>query len=800
MKKLRPLLFLCCFNWAIAESEPNGTQGQAELVEWTLPEWSFEGEISGSSDVDWVNCRSFGSGEVKFSLRYTHSSAMFLPKAHLKGELFDASGQLLGELSIPFRFSNGINVLNLTYQLPESGDYFVKVSSLGGANPSYQLSAVSQIGNDDREENDTLAGAADLGEVDEFFLGDLALEGPGEWDYYRLRVPVSGSYKVQLVFEQAKGDLDLFLYQEGTRVSASMSESDNETLVYSLVAGLDYVVGVGSRKSGVFPGTFEERSAFNDDYVLWMGAAPDGETEEEVEIWITDIIGNNGEWTGNGLSLHPTMTMQGGPLGNQGGLNPVKDEITFEEDGIPGDFLDFAVGTCGVIPLVWNLEYESEAGDLEASFYHPVALLESESKVVPTSGLTVKSYRTLLGTANLEVEVAPTNGLFGPSHSSHPSYSFGVALGEDRFEEAGNNERGDATGIGGSPMGRLDSLTLTKGDRDWYRWVAPKTGVVRFLADVMGHSEERRLRVYRDELLLTQMESQTGLVVVELPARFGVEEGDVIDLEISHEGDWVGGVYALWWGYEDGEEPSDSPEEAVQLGWQLPVVREDLSLHPRDVDHFKMGIFTGPSEKDYFLVCESDPGTEVLVEDISYNGMAPTVGHYYWTEGSHQVVLGVSLMSWFGADLEFWVTSRASVPIDQLKVAVFEATDYHQWLLDHRMAPGFSRFESDDPNGDGLPLGVEFALGLTPNHGGGDRIHLQPSEDGGLEWLLEAGPGGTIAPLFIERSRDLESWETIDGDEASAGVNPIPVGSTIVRIPALPGERREFLRLRLGDE
>lgn len=101
-----------------------------------------------------------------------------------------------------------------------------------------------------------------------------------------------------------------------------------------------------------------------------------------------------------------------------------------------------------------------------------------------------------------------------------------------------------------------------------------------------------------------------------------------------------------------------------------------------------------------------------------------------------------------------------------------------------------------DDNGDGLPNALAWAYGLG---GDDDGSHLRPIPrgDGGFEIPLPAG--GTIAPVRIRRSSDLDDWSDLPAGRISGGENPLPIGKSGKIYIAPSGDPREFLILEVDS-
>jgi hypothetical protein len=101
--------------------------------------------------------------------------------------------------------------------------------------------------------------------------------------------------------------------------------------------------------------------------------------------------------------------------------------------------------------------------------------------------------------------------------------------------------------------------------------------------------------------------------------------------------------------------------------------------------------------------------------------------------------------------------------------AELERRSFDDWLSG-RVAEG-SRPE-DDPDGDGLSLGVEYAFGLSPTaRDAMPTPGLEVEEGGSVTLSFDRWPAHTSATVAVEVSEDLDSWRTVV--ESAAGASPV---------------------------
>lgn len=117
-------------------------------------------------------------------------------------------------------------------------------------------------------------------------------------------------------------------------------------------------------------------------------------------------------------------------------------------------------------------------------------------------------------------------------------------------------------------------------------------------------------------------------------------------------------------------------------------------------------------------------------------------------------------------------------------------SDYLAWTLAEG-APGASG--QADANGDGVPNAIAWALGLGLMDSARDHV-LRPA-NGGYE--LQLPVGGTVAPIHVEGSDLSSAFVPLAPGRLSAGVNPLPPGSTgLITLGRVAGE---FVRLSVGE-
>jgi len=148
--------------------------------------------------------------------------------------VYDASGNLVTS-SNSTTDNESINTI-----LSGSGTYYLLVNGFpGNTLNTYDLRWDDVLVDDAYEENDTLATAYDLSNQEQTWLSNIAGLGRQiDQDWYRIDVtPGYENLVVDLQFDHALGDLDLFVYDaSGNLVTSSNSTTDNE-LINTILSG-----------------------------------------------------------------------------------------------------------------------------------------------------------------------------------------------------------------------------------------------------------------------------------------------------------------------------------------------------------------------------------------------------------------------------------------------------------------------------------------------------------------------------------------------------------------------------------
>ncbi len=103
-----------------------------------------------------------------------------------------------------------------------------------------------------------------------------------------------------------------------------------------------------------------------------------------------------------------------------------------------------------------------------------------------------------------------------------------------------------------------------------------------------------------------------------------------------------------------------------------------------------------------------------------------------------------------------------------------------------------------DPDDDGLPNGVEFALGTAAKERG-DRAFLSVAEDSGLLSIVFPRRANADVRVVVEVSSDLSEWQALGSERIdSQGSVPVDQGGELHTMKVIPGPSGEYFRLRVS--
>jgi len=231
---------------------------------------------------------------------------------------------------------------------------------------------------------------------------------------------------------------------------------------------------------------------------------------------------------------------------------------------------------------------------------------------------------------------------------------------------------------------------------------------------------------------------------------------------------------------QDSQEPNDTPQGARALGTMqnaVMVERKNLTFHDaNDKDWFSVTLASKMTievwvypdlsgDQNLFIELEGKDGTQLTsnagVEPLhmSYAGLDP---------GEYRIeVVPVSSFVRHG-------TYR-------MTVLAYERESFAGWLIDHDLDPMLK--QGDDPGGDGVPLGVEWALkypfpdaAISPSWAPPILLDGQVGSDYKARQYLPFD--GTRGGLLLEYSTDMKTWTAVPSSFIAGGGNPFPAGSS----------------------
>ena len=116
----------------------------------------------------------------------------------------------------------------------------------------------------------------------------------------------------------------------------------------------------------------------------------------------------------------------------------------------------------------------------------------------------------------------------------------------------------------------------------------------------------------------------------------------------------------------------------------------------------------------------------------------------------------------------------------RLRFLAYDPDTYRGWLIANSDSP--EQLSNADPNGDGVPLGLEYVLRRPPNPNPTNYPHpIFAARDGPSVALFISFPfDGTRRPVLIEMSFDFETWTPVPVARIVSGAtaNPVPAGQS----------------------
>ena len=137
--------------------------------------------------------------------------------------------------------------------------------------------------------------------------------------------------------------------------------------------------------------------------------------------------------------------------------------------------------------------------------------------------------------------------------------------------------------------------------------------------------------------------------------------------------------------------------------------------------------------------------------------------------------------------------------IGDYEVFVRPFGEYEQWLNDEFLPV---HDLSDDPNGDGLPMGLVWALGLSSSGDYRDELALTSLPDGRLRFQIPTAVVTRRRDVLIQQSNDLVNWTLVPDDAVSPGMSRVKAGTLggVVVTLTPEGDAPLFVRLQIADD
>jgi hypothetical protein len=184
------------------------------------------------------------SGTLDVHVGFQHA------EGDLDVELYDDGRNLIASSRTT---TNGEHITDI--DVAGGRSYYIRVFGFDDAiNRDYSLEVVGPaIPSDGWEANDDFDSASPLSLGDSFFRS-VSIHAPNNQDYYSWTASEDGLLIVDLLFEHAQGDLELYLYDaQRNLLQESRSSSDNERVFTNVTAGESYFVRVRGAFGELYP-------------------------------------------------------------------------------------------------------------------------------------------------------------------------------------------------------------------------------------------------------------------------------------------------------------------------------------------------------------------------------------------------------------------------------------------------------------------------------------------------------------------------------------------------------------------
>ena len=401
-------------------TEPNETMQQATelpLGDQTL----FDLTISSTTDQDWFKWTSSAKGELTVTTKFAH----VLGNVDLK--VFDVAGNELGS-------STSItDDEQVVLEVDTSDMIFIQVFGPNGQlQQGYDLVIDGpELAADSSEPNDTFATASDLGSGDQKLLS-RSIHAPNNRDFYKWVPSDSGQVKMDVLFDDGFGNIDIRLLNAAQNVIASSSSlTDNETLEASVQAGQKYVLEV-----------FGPNGSLHPDYDVFIDGpepAPDRFEVNDSASQAADL--GTGDQLQKGLSLHE-------PFGD--------------------DWFKWTADETGELEV--QIFYRRAVGDLDLDLF----TVDTDGNISHVdSSQSVSDFELVTG--NVVAGQMMLIHVYGFGNVTNPNYEL-LIDGPSSLSDPGNDSIATATDIGRGDNIFVEDLSLNSDtDEDFLKWTADVT-------------------------------------------------------------------------------------------------------------------------------------------------------------------------------------------------------------------------------------------------------------------------------------------------------------------------------------
>lgn len=187
------------------------------------------GSICNDTDVDYYRIVVSETQTLNIRVNFTQNSG------DLDAALEDANGTRLAA-------ATSVSDNEVISRYVPAGTYYLKVFGYSGATNDYSVVLETQsttgTGCGDAGTSINAAVVANSGETSDLNICQ------GEADFWSYTASASGTLRVEIHFQQAMGDLDLAVYQNGERISLSQGTTDTETIDLPVQSGQQSVIHV----------------------------------------------------------------------------------------------------------------------------------------------------------------------------------------------------------------------------------------------------------------------------------------------------------------------------------------------------------------------------------------------------------------------------------------------------------------------------------------------------------------------------------------------------------------------------